>query len=239
MSVVFLSHSSANNAHALALAQWLEANGWADYFLDISESRGLHPGSKWQAALKKAAHRCEAVIFVVSRAWLDSNWCVAEFLLAKQLGKKIFGVLVEDIPIGELPQELTGDWQLCDLVNGDARVQFTVAREPIVPSSRVDLPEVGLDALKRGLQKAGLEATSFPWPPENEPERPPYRGLKPYDAKDAAIFFGRDAAIVRGTRSDTQTARPECRQVARDPGFIGCRQIVVHARRVVAAAQTR
>ena len=48
MSFVFLSHASANNAQALALAQWLEGNGWADYFLDISETRGLIPGSQWQ-----------------------------------------------------------------------------------------------------------------------------------------------------------------------------------------------
>ena len=198
MSFVFLSHASANNAQALALAQWLEGNGWADYFLDISETRGLIPGSQWQNALKYASHRCEAVVFLVSRAWLDSNWCVAEFLHAKQLGKKIFGVLIEDIPIEELPNELTTEWQLCDLVNGEARASFDVVREPFVPPSRVDLPELGLTALKRGLKRAGLEATAFPWPPENKPECAPYRGLKPYEAKDAAIFFGRDAAIVRG-----------------------------------------
>ena len=70
-------------------------------------------------------------------------------------------------------------------------------REPLIPPTRIDLPEAGLAALKRGLQRAGLEATSFAWPPEHEPDRAPYRGLKPYEAKDAAIFFGRDAAIVR------------------------------------------
>ena len=154
MSFIFLSHSSANNAQALALAQWLEGNGWSDYFLDISDTRGLKPGSQWQGALKNASHRCEAVVFLVSRAWVDSNWCVAEFLLAKQLGKKIFGVLVEDIPIGKLPVELTSEWQLCDLVKGDARVMFDVERDPLVPPTRVELSEVGLTALKRGLQSA-------------------------------------------------------------------------------------
>lgn len=198
MSLVFLSHCSANNTQALALAQWLEGNGWADYFLDISPRRGLAPGEQWQQALKDASRRCEAVVFLISGAWLDSKWCLAEFLLAKQLGKKIFGVLIEDIPIDELPDELTSQWQLCDLVKGDARVTFDVAREPLVPANRVELPEVGLSALKRGLQNAGLEAAAFPWPPENEPERAPYRGLKPYEAQDAAIFFGRDATIVRG-----------------------------------------
>ena len=97
MSYVFLSHSSENNAQALALAQWLEGNGWADYFLDISDSRGLQAGSQWQNALRNASHRCEAVVFLISRPWNDSAWCRTEFLLAKQLGKQIFGVLIDDI----------------------------------------------------------------------------------------------------------------------------------------------
>lgn len=198
MPLVFLSHSSDDNAQALALAQWLEKNGWIDYFLDVSETRGLSPGERWQQALKDASHRCEAVIFLVSSTWLDSKWCLAEFLLAKQLGKKIFGVLIDDIPIAELPHELTGEWQLCDLVKGDTYATFDVERKPFVTLCHVQLAEVGLMALKRGLRNAGLEATAFPWPPRNEPTRAPYRGLKPYEAQDAAVFFGRDAAIVRG-----------------------------------------
>jgi hypothetical protein len=43
-----------------------------------------------------------------------------------------------------------------------------------------------------------LDATSFPWPPQNDPKRAPYRGLRALEPQDAAIFFGRDAAIVRG-----------------------------------------
>ncbi|MFO0734191.1 MAG: hypothetical protein U0361_25145, partial [Nitrospiraceae bacterium] len=40
--------------------------------------------------------------------------------------------------------------------------------------------------------------THFDWPPAHDPKRAPYRGLKALEAEDAAIFFGRDAAIVRG-----------------------------------------
>ena len=46
--------------------------------------------------------------------------------------------------------------------------------------------------------RAGLDARNFPWPPRDEPNRAPYRGLKALEPQDAAIFFGRDAAIVRG-----------------------------------------
>ena len=66
MSRIFLSHSSSNNAQALALAAWLEQQGWSDYFLDIDEDRGIAPGERWMAALTGAVDRCEAVLFLVS-----------------------------------------------------------------------------------------------------------------------------------------------------------------------------
>jgi hypothetical protein len=51
--------------------------------------------------------------------------------------------------------------------------------------------------LLRGLKRSGLDAKSFPWPPSDEPKRAPFRGLRALEPQDAAIFFGRDAAIVR------------------------------------------
>ena len=53
-----------------------------------------------------------------------------------------------------------------------------------------------LGRLKTGLQRAGLDSRFFAWPPEGDPNRPPYRGLRPLEADDAGIFFGRDAPIV-------------------------------------------
>jgi hypothetical protein len=50
--------------------------------------------------------------------------------------------------------------------------------------------------LMRGLEKTGLDAKFFVWPPEREPDRAPYRGLKPLEAADAGVFFGRGAPIV-------------------------------------------
>jgi len=114
VSKIFISHSSANNASALAVGAWLAEVGWSDYFLDITPSRGLAPGERWQEALKAAAGRCQAVLFLISPAWQSSRWCQAEFLLAKQLGKTIFGVLIEATPLHELPREMVSEWQLCD-----------------------------------------------------------------------------------------------------------------------------
>lgn len=198
MSKIFISHSSTNNAAALAVAKWLADSGWSEYFLDITPSRGLAPGERWQEALKSAADRCEAVLFLISPAWQASPWCLAECNLAKLLGKTIFGVLVEPTPFDKLPKDLTAEWQLCDLVTGTARQSFRVSQEPIVPETEVSFAEDGLLRLRIGLQRAGLDPASFAWPPPSDPNRAPYRGLKALEPEDAAVFFGREAAIVRG-----------------------------------------
>jgi WD40 repeat protein len=197
MARIFISHASENNAAALAVATWLEQNGWGDYFLDIMPQQGLVPGQRWEQALKGASSRCEAVLCLISPAWRASTWCLAEFLLAKQLGKTIVGVLIEETRLDTLPHELTGEWQLCNLVTGTDRRAFTVHAEQVVPVTDVSLSAAGLERLRIGLKKAGLDPATFQWPPAHDPERPPYRGLKPLGPDDAAIYFGRDVAISR------------------------------------------
>src|SRR5918996_1438975 len=110
MSRIFLSHSSRNAAEACALRDWLGEHGWNDVFLDLDPRRGLVAGQRWQEALKAAADRCEVVVFLVSPAWAASKWCVAEFLLAKSLGKHVLVVLVETVELSELPGEMAGEF---------------------------------------------------------------------------------------------------------------------------------
>jgi hypothetical protein len=194
---LFISHSSANNAEALALSAWLSEKGFDDIFLDVDPQRGLIVGERWQAALKDAADRCEAILFLVSSPWLDSKWCLAEFLLAKTIHKRIFGLLIEKVPFDRIPVEMTAEWQLCELVANDSEQTRTLDVDLKGTRTQVRLRDSGLELLRRGLERAGLDARSFSWPPPNEPDRAPYRGLSALDIEDAAIFFGRDAMIVR------------------------------------------
>ena len=104
MSRIFLSHSSSNNAQAVALRDWLSDNGWKDeIFLDLDPQRGIAAGERWERALNEAANRCEAVLFLVSKAWLGSGWCLKEFNLAHKLNKRLFGVLIEELLVADLP----------------------------------------------------------------------------------------------------------------------------------------
>ncbi len=197
MSRIFLSHSSKDNFEAVALRDWLASEGWKDVFLDLDPERGIAAGQRWERALHDAASRCEAVIFLVSANWLGSGWCTKEYSLARGLNKKLFAALTDPTrTIGSLPEELMGVWQIVDLIHGQDLRLFPVQPPGTYEERHIGYSQSGLMRLKRGLEKAGLDARFFPWPPEKEPDRAPYRGLKPQEADDAGIFFGRDAPIV-------------------------------------------
>ena len=171
MARIFLSHSSGNNAEAIALHEWLISHGWDDLFLDLDPGHGLKAGERWQEALKQAAERCELVIFLVSPEWAASKWCMAEFLLAKNLNKRVFGVIVEPTPFSDIPTEMTAEWQLVDLTAGKRDHKVTVKPPPGDKTAKVEFARDGLERLRIGLMQAGLDARYFAWPPKHDPDR--------------------------------------------------------------------
>jgi hypothetical protein len=193
-----LSHSAKNNGEAVALRDWLIEKGWNELFLDLDPERGLKAGQRWQQALKQAAERCEVVICLISPAWLVSKWCLAEFLLAKQLNKAILGVIVAPTPLADIPPEMTAEWQLVDLSAGTSDYVVTVKLPQSADAVTVAFASDGLERLRIGLQQAGVDAKFFKWPPETDPDRAPYRGLRPLEGEDAGIFFGREGPTLIG-----------------------------------------
>jgi formylglycine-generating enzyme required for sulfatase activity len=196
VSRLFLSHSSTNNAEAVALRDWLRTNGWDDVFLDLDPEHGIAAGERWERALTEAASRCEAVLLLISHAWLQSRWCLKEFMLARQLNKRLFGVLIEQLEPADLPRDLAGTWQTVDLASGQDHQPFAVTLPRTQQKCEVRFSREGLARLRAGLVKAGLDPRFFDWPPATDPTRAPYRGLLPLEAEDAGIFFGRDSPIV-------------------------------------------
>ncbi|HEV7503743.1 MAG TPA: TIR domain-containing protein [Thermoanaerobaculia bacterium] len=207
MARIFISHSSANSAEALALRDWLVARGWDDLFLDIDPHRGLVSGQRWLDQLQASAQRCKAVLFVLSRAWLSSRYCTAEFWEARKQDRPLFAVVIDDTAVADVPAEMRGVWQLAFLTRGSRFETFPVLPPPDYAPTEVRFSHEGLESLRLGLVQAGLtsfDTASFPWPApgfEHEADgttpRRPYRGLKPVDVPDAGVFFGRDADLVR------------------------------------------
>jgi WD40 repeat protein len=200
---LFISHSSQNDDWALALRDWLVREGWSgkdDIFLDLDPDRGISAGQRWVHALEDAATRCEAVLFIVSQEWLASKWCADEYQLANKLNKKLFALLIDHSPLDRLPGGLTAQWQVVRLA-GDPAERFLTVHPLTEVQSPVHIAEAGLASLKRGLEKAGIGPETFEL--QKEPDGPfgwraPYRGLEALESEDAAVFFGRNADIVRG-----------------------------------------
>ena len=179
MARLFISHSSANNDKAVEVRDWLAKNGWDDVFLDLDPERGIVAGQRWKDALQKAAYRCEVVLALVSKEWLASGWCKSEIDAARLMGKKVVTALV-NVDKSAVPLDLI-DEQFIDLT-GDPQAYRR---------------------LKEGLKRSGLDPTTFPF----DADRPPYPGFAYLEEKDAAVFFGRDAQIVRGLDEIRRLAR--------------------------------
>ncbi len=177
MGTLFISHSSSDNDQAIKVCDWLKGHGWKNVFLDLDPQRGLATGHRWEDELKRAGERCAGVVVLISPDWVASRWCQAEFLAAKLLGKRIFPLFVAPTPFDDVPPELKGNYQIADI-------------------SSPEMEPEGFERLAVGLKRAGLDPTSFPWPPPGDPHRAVYRGLQTLEEEDAAIFFGRDAQIT-------------------------------------------
>lgn len=163
MTAIFVSHRSADEAEAGELKDWLARQGHERLFLDFDPADGIPAGVDWEQRLYQELRRCQALLIVLTPAWLESKWCGSELAIAREKGKAVFVVRVKPCPGG-----------------------------PLIPAiQEVDLTqdrETGLEKLARGLREHGLDPRdAFDW----KPGRPIYPGLAAFDVEDAAIFFGR------------------------------------------------
>ena len=114
--------------------------------------------------------------------WLDSPWCVAEAMMARERGKPVFLLAAPDVLDGR---------QVKDIEGRDAVLRIPDFLKDTQLISLAGLTnEEALKRLWRGLEKERLK-DDFPLP-----ERP-YPGLEPFQETDAAVFFGRDDEIVK------------------------------------------
>jgi WD40 repeat protein len=189
----------------VALKQWLVGNDPTlrdEIFLDVDPVTGILPGVRWREELKRASSRCEAVICLLSANWENSPECRTEFRTAENLNKVIFCARLQP----DVGEDFTSEWQYCDLFDGENTVSIDVGeKEPVI------LNGDGLRRLMNGIERAGIGAATFQWPPPGQPDRAPYRGWEPFEDIDAGVFFGRDAELVlamdalRGMRQADKT----------------------------------
>ena len=196
MPRLFISHSSQDNAVALAFRKWLVANGWAetDVFIDLHD---LRAGARWRAELRKANTACEAVLLLASPEALDSPECQEELKLADILEKEIIPVIVRDLTIDDprLSRYKNREIQVADL-----RPQPTERMPAVEYKGQVhelNFSTAALAAIRARLDDLGISPGSFPWTPKDKFQGP-YPGLSAFGEDDAGIFFGREPDIAAG-----------------------------------------
>ncbi|MCP5416665.1 MAG: TIR domain-containing protein [Chromatiaceae bacterium] len=164
MSGIFISHSSLDNRAADDVAKRLREQGYQALFLDFDPADGIPAGRNWEREIYTRLRTCSGVVLICSEHSMASDWCFAEITHARALGKRIFPLLISSCAL----RPILRDTQTIDLSHD---------------------PETGYQRLWRGMRSAGLDpADTFAW----DIDRPPYPGLTPFTAHDAAIFFGRE-----------------------------------------------
>ena len=169
MPAIFISHSSQDNARATEIRDWLAGLGFEQVFLDFDKDSGIGAGKEWERELYEAVERCQAVIAIVTAAWLGSKWCFAEVTNARAQGKPVFPIVFTPDDVRLIGPELQSIQ--AELWNDDGQKHL---------GDR--LKEIAAE-IARGYRF--------------DRSRPPWPGILAYEAEDAATFFGRDPEIRR------------------------------------------
>jgi hypothetical protein len=196
MPVLFISHSSKDDANANGLATWLCANGFTDLFIDHQQIAG---GDKWPEALRASAGSCRVVICLVTPNWLASLECFNEFGAAWYMGKRMIPLFLLP-PSKKLSAEAkTRLGRVCGEDQGIDLNPCITARGMVV----IDADQNVANRLKEGLRAAGansrvgLDPEAFAIDVKLRPM--PFPGLSSFgdDDADAALFYGRSREIAQ------------------------------------------
>ena len=157
---VFLSHSGTDTAMAVAVREWLIADDH-EVFLDRDLDDGIAVGEEWQARLHERLRWADAVVCLLTTAYVDSTWCSAEVAVAQSRGSRLLPVQAEP--------DVTHP-----LLRGVQHVDMT--RD--VDAARAMLAEA--------LRRLSIEGGPG-WPDD----RSPFPGLRAFDTDLHRAFFGR------------------------------------------------
>ncbi|MGH3829849.1 MAG: TIR domain-containing protein [Pseudonocardiaceae bacterium] len=99
MARVFVSHASEDRALAGELRGWLVDAGHEVFldqvFLDHDLRDGIALGEEWERRLHERLRWANAVVCVVTSAYLDSMWCAVEIGVARSRGTQLLPLCAE------------------------------------------------------------------------------------------------------------------------------------------------
>ncbi len=160
MARVFVSHASEDLALACDVHRWLIETGH-EACLDQDLRDGIAVGEQWRGRLQERLRWADAVVCVVTSAYLASTWCTAEVAVAQSRGSRLLPLRGEPDVTHPLLTEVQDTGGVRDPVGARAAVA---------------------EALRR-IDAAGGAG----WPDD----RCPFPGLRPLDIDWHRVFFGR------------------------------------------------
>jgi TIR domain len=94
MARVFISHSSSDAVLADELREWLVVGGH-EVFLDHHLHDGIEIGEQWQTRLHERLCWADAVVCLLTSAYVSSTWCTAEVSIAQARGSRLLVSVLE------------------------------------------------------------------------------------------------------------------------------------------------
>ncbi|HSZ30087.1 MAG TPA: toll/interleukin-1 receptor domain-containing protein, partial [Pseudonocardiaceae bacterium] len=94
MAKVFVSYASKDRECAGQLHRWLVAAGH-EVFLAHDLRDGIAGGDQWRLRLYEQLRWADAVVCVLTRAYVASVWCATEVAIAQSRGSRLVPILDE------------------------------------------------------------------------------------------------------------------------------------------------
>jgi hypothetical protein len=97
--MIFISHSSKDNAAVDRIAEKLETAGLTTW---VDHHNGVSLGQGWDTSIRDAILNCDIGLFVMTPQSLNSDLCASECLLLRESGKPLYVVKLEDCAPGDI-----------------------------------------------------------------------------------------------------------------------------------------
>jgi formylglycine-generating enzyme required for sulfatase activity len=184
MSAIFISYTGRDpegEAWADRLVEW--CGEWRyGFFRDKDHSHGLKAGADWRASLYHQLGLAQALISLCTKQYESSPWCVGEVAIAVNDGKTVIPIHLADTAEALQQQPLP-------LLLQDRQAIPVVSASAPTPERLAEVKSRLQRTLEEKLNWRALQL----W----DGSLPPYPGLPAFEAAQAPVFFGRDAAIDR------------------------------------------
>ena len=143
---IFVSYRSLELEQALQIAEGLARNGFAVW---MDRLDGILPGDNWRDKLQEAVNNSFAMVSIVSRNYLESEWCKREYQLADSLNIPIFPACIGKVETSKMPIEIDSI-QYVDFMGGDDSFEERLAelvngirnKTSVAPDDAILLPDL-------------------------------------------------------------------------------------------------